>query len=126
MTQAPPILLTAEEIWRRFTHHAPIEDQAERYEQVRALGAELVRELTYRCPASRELSLAVTSIEQAIMWANAAIARREAPLTSPQVISPDLPDPTPAPEAATAPPVVPVGQSFQGQSAPAPSPDTQQ
>jgi len=29
-------------------------------------------------PESREQSLAITALEEAVMWANAAIARREA------------------------------------------------
>jgi hypothetical protein len=32
-----------------------------------------------KCPDSREKSLAITNLEQAVMWANAAIARNERP-----------------------------------------------
>ena len=69
--------LTDEEIENRFTYHAPKADQPGRYEKIRAAGAQMaviVREL---CPMSREQSLAFTKIEEAIMWANAAIARNE-------------------------------------------------
>ena len=31
------------------------------------------------CPDSRELSLALTNLEQAVFWANASIARNEVP-----------------------------------------------
>ena len=31
------------------------------------------------CPESRELDNAITALEQAVMWANAAIARQEKP-----------------------------------------------
>ena len=65
------------EMDNRFTYHAPKGDQAQRYENIRSKGkqfAELVCGLT---PESRERSLALTKIEEAVMWANAAIARRE-------------------------------------------------
>lgn len=65
------------ELERRFTYHPPKESQPQRYEQLRAtakLFAELIVQLT---PFSREQSLALTNLEQAVMWANAAIARNE-------------------------------------------------
>jgi hypothetical protein len=37
----------------------------------------LSRQLQYLCPGSRELSLAITKLEEAVFWANAAIARNE-------------------------------------------------
>ena len=66
-----------EELLSRFTWQAPNESQIKRYEQIRkvALGfASLIDEL---CPDSREKSLATTELETVVMWANAAIARRE-------------------------------------------------
>ena len=33
--------------------------------------------LVDECPDSRELSVALTKLEEAVMWANAAIARNE-------------------------------------------------
>lgn len=65
------------DIKRRFIYHAPKGDQALRYERLRAAAreyAELIDELS---PDSREKSLAMTYLEQAVMWANAAIARNE-------------------------------------------------
>lgn len=65
------------ELNTRFTYHPPKGDQQERYVKIRDQGktlAEVISELT---PSSREQALALTSLEQAIMWANAAIARRE-------------------------------------------------
>lgn len=65
------------EVETRFTYHAPKGDQLERYQRIRKAQkefAELVLELT---PDSREQSLAITHIEEAGMWANAGIARRE-------------------------------------------------
>ena len=69
--------LNKEELACRFTYHPPKNDQQERYVKLRdrAKGlAELIVELS---PESREQSLALTSLEQAVMWVNAAIARRE-------------------------------------------------
>ncbi len=61
----------------RFTYHPPKDNQAERYTHLRASALELAREIAMTTPASREQSLALTNLEQAIFWANAAIARNE-------------------------------------------------
>lgn len=61
----------------RFTYHAPTGNQPQRYEEIRNLALNFAAELTRLCPESRELSLAFTNLEQAVMWANSAIARRE-------------------------------------------------
>ncbi len=60
-----------------FTYHAPKLDQPQRYESLRASARKLADEFCANCPPSRELSLALTNLEQAVMWANAAIARNE-------------------------------------------------
>jgi hypothetical protein len=64
-----------DELVNRFSYHAPQLGQPELYEQIRAAGLEFARMLNSYCPAGRELSSAITSIDQAVMWANAAIAR---------------------------------------------------
>lgn len=69
--------MTKDEIERNFTYHKPFGDQALRYEQLRSIGKVLATEIQRDCPESREQSLAFTHLEQAIMWANAAIARNE-------------------------------------------------
>lgn len=66
-----------DEIKKRFTYHPPFGDQAQRYEDIRRNGYTLAGFLVSSCPESRELSLALTKLEEAIMWANAAIARNE-------------------------------------------------
>jgi len=60
-----------------FTYHAPKDGQPEKYTEIREKGHELAELLQKDCPASRELSLALTNLEQSVMWANASIARNE-------------------------------------------------
>lgn len=69
--------MTPEELQTRFTYHPPKGDQPVRYERIREHGKALAELVDVECPESREKSLAVTHIEEAVMWANAAIARRE-------------------------------------------------
>lgn len=59
----------------RFTYHPPIGDQAAKYERIRAKALILADSLNHECPDSRELSLAITHLEEVVFWANASIAR---------------------------------------------------
>lgn len=61
----------------RFTHHPPKGDQAVRYGEIRQHAMQLATRITESTPPSREQSLAITHLEEAVMWANAAIARNE-------------------------------------------------
>jgi len=61
----------------RFTYHPPKGDQTDRYQTLRAQGLDLATAIDTLCPPSREQSLALTKLEEAIMWANASIARNE-------------------------------------------------
>jgi hypothetical protein len=65
-----------EEITTRFSYHAPKEGQPQLYEALRFEGKTLAMLINESCPDCRETSLALTNLEQAIFWANAAIARR--------------------------------------------------
>lgn len=58
-----------------FTYHPPKEGQPEKYEALRAKAKELAYLIDDLCPDSREKALAMTNLEQAGMWANAAVAR---------------------------------------------------
>lgn len=60
-----------------FTYHAPKDGQAERYEMIREAGRVFATLICSMTPTSREQSLALTQVDQAVMWANAAIARNE-------------------------------------------------
>jgi hypothetical protein len=62
---------------QRFTYHKPFGDQPVRYEALRAKAKELAALISGLCPISREMSLALTKVEEACFWANAAIARNE-------------------------------------------------
>lgn len=64
-------------IERDFSYHAPKAGQPERYEMIRQKAKDFVTLITGITPESREQSLAITNLEQAVMWANAAIARNE-------------------------------------------------
>ncbi|MGD9644287.1 MAG: hypothetical protein AB7U73_01155 [Pirellulales bacterium] len=66
-----------EHIARSFRYHAPKGDQAPRYEELRTYFGGLASLLVAACPPSRELSEALTCLETANMFANAAIARNE-------------------------------------------------
>ena len=71
------MMLTDEELEKRFTYHPPKGDQAQRYAEIREMAKEFAVALALRCPESRELSLALTSLEDVVYRANAAIARNE-------------------------------------------------
>ena len=58
-----------------FTYHSPTGDQPERYTQLRAKAKELAYLIAELVPPSREQSVALTQLEDAVMWANAGIAR---------------------------------------------------
>ena len=61
---------------RDFTYHPPKSDQQkEMYESIRYVAKQLAIFISQTQPPSRELSLAITKIEEAIFWANAGIAR---------------------------------------------------
>lgn len=70
-------MINSDEIVVRFTHHPPTDDQAARYIELRAAAAGLAELIINSTPPSREQSLAITALEESVMWANAAIARRE-------------------------------------------------
>jgi hypothetical protein len=62
---------------KRFTYHAPKGDQPDRYNKIRDSCFDLACLIQDLCPESREKSLAITKLEEVVMWANASIARNE-------------------------------------------------
>lgn len=61
----------------RFKYHPPKEDQILSYNHIRNKSRDLAHLLNELCPDSRELSIAITKLEEVVMWANAAIARNK-------------------------------------------------
>jgi hypothetical protein len=72
-----PTIQEAQTIENNFTCHAPKGDQSSRYGILRGQAMELAFSIANKCPDSRERSLAITKLEEAVFWANAAIARNE-------------------------------------------------
>jgi hypothetical protein len=63
------------QIENNFRYHAPSPEQIQAYHELREKAKELAYLIEESCPNSREKSVAMTNLETAIMWANAAIAR---------------------------------------------------
>lgn len=63
------------DIQNRFTFHPATPNTVPLYEAMRAKGLELAAWMDENAPESRELSLAITHLDQAVMWFNAAVAR---------------------------------------------------
>jgi hypothetical protein len=60
-----------------FTYH-PIKDgQAEKYKQIRLMALNMSLLINDLCPESREKSLSITKLQEAVMFANASIAIHE-------------------------------------------------
>jgi hypothetical protein len=69
--------MTEEQIVNIFTYHKPFGSQPARYEFLRSAAKDMAALIQMHCPESREKSLAITNLQQAIMWANASIAINE-------------------------------------------------
>jgi hypothetical protein len=59
----------------RFTYHPPKGGQPALYEKIRYQALTVAQDWDETAPDSREKSLAISHLEQAVMWINAAIAR---------------------------------------------------
>ncbi len=75
--KTPRMGMNEADILRAFTYHAPKDDQADRYQDLRNTGWKFATIIDELCPQSREKSLALTKLREAVMWANAAIACNE-------------------------------------------------
>jgi hypothetical protein len=65
------------DIDRIFSYHPPKDGQTQRYQGIRDKAKELALLIDRECPQSRERSIAMTDLENCVMWANASIARNE-------------------------------------------------
>ena len=68
-------MIDATDLENRFTYHAPKEGQPEKYVSIRSHAKACADVINNLCPESREKSLAITKLEEAVFWANASIAR---------------------------------------------------
>lgn len=66
-----------EELEKRFTYHSPTEKQQAIYPKIRAKAKELAYFIENYVPNGREKSLALTKLEETVMWANAGISREK-------------------------------------------------
>ena len=67
--------MTKEQIEHNFKYHSPKAGQPELYVEIRDTAKVLALLFLKSCPDGREKSLALTKLEEAVMWANASIAR---------------------------------------------------
>lgn len=70
------IKVTDPDIEKRFTYHSP-KGKEQRFQTLRNEAKCLANTIKKQCPDSRERSLALTKLEEVIMWANASIARED-------------------------------------------------
>lgn len=69
--------MKAEQIENIFTYHKPFGSEQERYVSIWDTAKSLAYLIEKSCPESREKALALTNLQQSVMWANAAIAINE-------------------------------------------------
>ena len=70
--------MNSDVIENNFSYHTPKGNQQDRYVMIRSQAKALAHTLHDLCPKhSRETALAFTKLEEAVMWANASIARNE-------------------------------------------------
>ena len=67
--------MDAADLENRFTYHAPTPEKVRQHERVRSYLRQMAEEFNDTLPEGREKSLAITHLEEAVFWANAAIAR---------------------------------------------------
>lgn len=65
------------DIEKNFTYHAPTQSKISLYSEIRLYAKKMAELFEMNCPESREKSLAMTKLEEAVMWANASIARND-------------------------------------------------
>jgi len=58
-----------------FVYHSPKPGQPEIYQKLRDQAKSLAKTIIDSCPEGRELSTALTKLEEAVFWTNAGIAR---------------------------------------------------
>lgn len=64
-------------IERSFKYFPPKDDQTDRYVRLRLLAKQLAEFIVVNCPPSDEKRRALHKVNEAVMWANASVARNE-------------------------------------------------
>lgn len=72
--------MDAVDLVNRFSYHSLDAHQVARCDLLRVLGLDLARMIVASGQPCREQSIAITRLEEVIMWASAAIARSEVPV----------------------------------------------
>lgn len=68
-------MINSADIEIRFTYHPPTPEKVMAHENIRFACKTLAMIINQEIPDGREKSLAITHLEDTMMWANAAIAR---------------------------------------------------
>jgi len=66
-----------QDLLNRFTYHPPSAASVHALRELRAMALDFANLVVREVPASREQALALTKIEEAVMWANAGIVRHQ-------------------------------------------------
>jgi hypothetical protein len=74
-TPWPPLFDSIEDL---FTYHPPQGDEPEQYTRIRAAAKTFAYILLANCPAGPDRAFAIRQIREAVMFANASIATRNA------------------------------------------------
>ena len=61
----------------RFDHHPTDALKAQLHQLIRNIFKDAAEVVAHECPEGREKSLAITKLEEAMFWANAAVARND-------------------------------------------------
>lgn len=77
MTTYEPDTVTRSEVHERFEYHALKKGQAPRLTHIREHLGELAQAVLDETPTCREQAIAITKLEEAAFWADAAICRNE-------------------------------------------------
>lgn len=76
--------MEASDFDNRFSYHAPNDKQKELHQRARSIMHDAAVEVDGMGPDCREKSLAVTALEEAMLWTNAMIARNPDTYAEPQ------------------------------------------
>lgn len=72
-----PRPIDSADLINRFKFHPATDVTGPKHDMVRTMCLQLAAELCDVVPPGRELSLAITALEETMMWANAGIARNQ-------------------------------------------------